>query len=151
MLLFSPLDLLQTICNNYFTNMSITNLLQQAGHRVTTPRLLVAENVGRSPMTAEEIFSKIQEKTDFASIYRTLHLFLKLGYVREVEFGDGKKRYERADLPHHHHLVCKRCDSISDVEVKQNLKTEEQRISKEYQFLVTNHALEFYGLCKNCQ
>ena len=84
-------------------------------------------------------------------VHINIDLFLRLGYAREVELGDGKKRYERTDVPHHHHLICKSCASIQDVEVKQNLAKEEERFVKEYQFQVTQHALEFYGLCKNCK
>jgi Fe2+ or Zn2+ uptake regulation protein len=40
---------------------------------------------------------------------------------------------------------------VEDVGLANDLNAIEKKISREYRFKILNHALEFYGLCKNCQ
>ena len=128
--------------------------LKKAGFRLTKIRIAVIRTLVSSsaPLAEEEIRQKLQSlklSPNKTTIYRQLEKFIKLKFVKEVEFGDGKKRYEMAGS-HHHHLVCTSCRKIEDVRLESELKASEQRIAKQKSFLVTEHVLEFFGLCKNC-
>jgi Fe2+ or Zn2+ uptake regulation protein len=101
------------------------------------------------PIDAVELTECI--KVNKTSIYRELKVLLAKGLILEIDFGDGKKRYELSSLDHHHHLVCTGCKSVSDVQLSKDLSAEEELIEKEKSFKVQRHNLEFFGLCANCQ
>jgi Fur family ferric uptake transcriptional regulator len=57
----------------------------------------------------------------------------------------------RQDEDHrHHHLICTNCGDVSEVEDDLLDALEEQILQKDG-FLVTDHRVKFYGLCKNCR
>jgi Fe2+ or Zn2+ uptake regulation protein len=101
------------------------------------------------PIDAVELTESL--KVNKTSIYRELKVLLAKGLILEIDFGDGKKRYELSSLDHHHHLVCTSCKSVSDVQLSKDLSAEEELIEKEKSFKVQRHNLEFFGLCANCQ
>lgn len=84
------------------------------------------------------------------STYRELKVLITKGIVSEIEFGDGKKRYELTSLGHHHHLICTGCKSVSDITLESDLEKVEKQIEKEKSFKVVRHNLEFFGLCSKC-
>lgn len=121
------------------------------GDRMTKPRKHVLEILMKSrlPITAQEIHSKIKT-IDLVSVYRTIELLLKTGVVKELLFGDGKKRYEIVNgNDHHHHLICENCGDIEDIKMKEEdlLKN----VKNKSKFLIKEHKLEFFGLCSDCQ
>lgn len=110
-------------------------------------------------MTVLDILSKSKKPIDVSilveklcvnktTVYRQIEKFIKGGLVVEVEFGDGKKRYELASLDHHHHLICKKCKKIEDITFNERVILRE--VSKKSNFKVENHSLEFFGICVNC-
>lgn len=105
------------------------------------------------PQSVEEVFAKVSKKMrtiDLASVYRTLALFVKLRLVRVVNFGDGKDRYEILNTEkHHHHVICTACGKIADVELADEERLE-QIASKKTNYRITNHSLEFFGICHSC-
>ncbi|MCL5113722.1 MAG: transcriptional repressor [Patescibacteria group bacterium] len=124
----------------------------KVGKRMTRPRKLVVDALSKNdkPMTAQEIYSKMKNKADLASVYRTLELMTKNNLVQEYEFGDGKKRYELVNgHEHHHHLVCQHCGNVEDVEMKEGELME--KVANKSGFKIERHNLEFFGLCQDCQ
>ena len=99
------------------------------------------------PLSVPEMFFKISANK--TTLYRELDWFVAQGLIIEVEFGDGKKRYEVASRNHHHHLVCKTCGKIEDVEVDEKVLL--ANIKNKTRFQINNHSLEFFGKCVNCQ
>jgi Fur family ferric uptake transcriptional regulator len=55
---------------------------------------------------------------------------------------------------HHHHLVCRRCGDVQDLEGcvlrKPVLARLEQRIRRTTRFRVLDHDLRLYGVCARC-
>ncbi|OGH10696.1 MAG: hypothetical protein A3B38_04415 [Candidatus Levybacteria bacterium RIFCSPLOWO2_01_FULL_36_13] len=88
-------------------------------------------------------------KTNKVTVYRTIDFLLQEDLVKRVEFGEGKYRYE-LQKDHHHHLICTNCKKIEDVE-GEYLRDLESKIRNKKGFLVKNHSLEFFGICKQCQ
>lgn len=107
-------------------------------------------------LSAEEVYYLVKTKVPdigLATVYRTLELFVGFDIIRAMDFGDGRKRYEFGDDGggghHHHHLICEKCNKI--IEVNEDLLDElESRITKDYQFSITNHHLKIFGICKEC-
>lgn len=99
------------------------------------------------PIDAKLLVNKL--KVNKTTVYRQIERLIGEGRVIEVELGDGKKRYELKDLRHHHHLVCKSCGKLEDIELdEENLLME---VSKRTKFKVDSHNLEFFGKCINCK
>lgn len=129
--------------------------LKTDGHRITPIREKIIDLISKSesPLSAPELqefflISKI--KVNKTTIYRELDFLLQKTLINEVEFGDGKKRYELND-GHHHHLICLNCSKIEDVDLETDLSREQSKIEKETGFKIKSHSLEFFGYCKNCQ
>ncbi len=99
------------------------------------------------PISVPEILSKISANK--TTIYRELENFISDGLINEVDFGDGKKRYESNAHGHHHHLVCINCGKIEDVELEE--KEILKNINNKSHFLIEKHSMEFFGKCTNCQ
>ena len=137
------------------TSQNFLDQLTTAGHRITAVRRLIIDllNQSKKPATALELQNIVTKKlrpVNKTTIYRELELLLANKIIIEINFGDNKKRYEIAGLPHHHHLVCSNCDRVEDVFVTQDLNKLEQKISKEKSFTIHSHSLEFFGLCQDC-
>jgi Fur family transcriptional regulator, ferric uptake regulator len=101
------------------------------------------------PLDVLQIFELVKGGTDLATVYRTLDTFCGLGLINRLEFGEGKYRYEIKNKDHHH-LICKNCKKIDEID-DNFMQNWEKDIKKKRGFLVNSHALEFFGLCKECQ
>jgi Fur family ferric uptake transcriptional regulator len=130
--------------------------LKSKGHKVTKARKHLIDVLIKSnqPLSVPEIslslegFNLAPNKT---TIYREIAFLIDQGIVREIDFGDNKKRYEYDLKDHHHHLVCVKCGKVEDFELEQDLRHQEKMIERERNFKVVNHSLEFFGLCGSCQ
>ena len=131
----------------------LLNTLQ--GHRVTKTRKEILELFYfGEPLSAADLIKKLALKKLFpnkTTVYRELDFLLEQGIIQAVDFGDGVKRFESSLIPHHHHLICTNCRSVSDIIIKNNLCQEEKRIARLTNFQAVSHSLEFFGLCRNCQ
>jgi Fur family ferric uptake transcriptional regulator len=87
-----------------------------------------------------------------ATVYRTMKLLTKCGLAEPRQFGDGHTRYEPVDSheEHHDHLICTSCGKIVEF-VNTQIEALQTRVAKQNGFVVTNHKLELYGLCPDCQ
>jgi Fe2+ or Zn2+ uptake regulation protein len=107
-----------------------------------------------APLSEIELRSKLSAqgvRVNKTTIYRQLAGLKERGEVREVDFGDGKKRFESNAGEHHHHLVCTKCNRVDDVRLQGELAHIEKTISKNKKFKIIDHSLEFFGLCVNCK
>lgn len=109
------------------------------------------------PITVEDLMKDLKHRHLYpnkTSVYRSLETLMKLEMILEVDFLDGKKRYEPSDQTqktHHHHIICTVCESVKCIEVEKQLHKIEAKIAQETGYLPQKHALEFFGLCPNCQ
>jgi len=135
------------------------------GYRMTLGREATLEVLSRAEehLSAEDIYMevhKIYPSIGLTSIYRTLDILTNIGLVNKFDFGHGRARYELAEdsrgKAHHHHLVCTGCGRVIDYtdfidEEVALLKKTEEGLSRKYNFKITNHFIQFYGLCDNCK
>lgn len=101
----------------------------------------------KKPICASVLVNKL--KVNKTTIYRQIKKYIKANLILEVEFGDGKKRYELKGLKHHHHLMCRHCNKIENISLDEKVLLSE--VAKRSNFRVEKHNLEFFGLCKNCK
>lgn len=128
--------------------------LRNADLKATPARLAILALLERTekPLPVASIHAYLQEReiaADQATVFRILNAFTEKGITKQVQFHEGKFRYELAGKEHHH-LICDSCGEIEDI-ADCNIEQLEREISNKKDFLVKRHSLEFFGLCKNCQ
>ena len=134
----------------------LTQRLREQSHKVTGPRQAILD-VLRShphPITNKEIHACLADgQCDLATIYRSMHMLVRMGMVKKYHFGDRVARFElvtRGRSDHHHHLICTKCSDV--VEIDECFPGDlECRIAQRNGFKEITHSLEFFGICPGCQ
>ena len=127
----------------------------KANHiRITPQRYGVLEYLieNDSHPTADEIYKALSDKfpsMSVATVYNNLRLFTKIGFVKEMKFGDASSRFDFATTEHYH-AICENCGKVEDVYYP-GLEDVEKFTEELTGFKVSNHRLEIYGLCMKCQ
>ena len=129
--------------------------LRGKDRRITKPREEILELLGKEehPVTAKTIHEKLSKSCDLVTVYRSLKMLESMNLVKRVDFCDKSARYELIcpdDHVHHHHLSCKECRTVVEIEECFDSKLE-SRIAKKHGFKHVTHQLEFFGLCSSCQ
>ncbi len=139
--------------------------LRQCGFRMTVGREVVLQVLSHTDehLSAEDIYMivhKTHPAIGLTTVYRTLDMLVNMGAVFKFDFGDGRSRYELVESSrgpnHHHHLVCTQCKRIInykdfiDDEVELLNRTE-KGLSEKYNFEITNHEIQFFGICNECK
>jgi Fur family transcriptional regulator, ferric uptake regulator len=133
----------------------LTEALRKKERKITGPRRFVLEVLRqqRRPLTNKEIYARVAKGScDLATIYRSLHLLESLGLVKRFDFGDRVARYElvlSGQDGHHHHLVCRCCADVVEIDECFARQWEEQ-IARRSGFRAITHNLEFFGICPQC-
>ncbi len=104
---------------------------------------------------AEEILRDVRAldpNVSLATVYRTLKVLQEYGLAESHNFQDGQAFFEPCfdDGEHHDHLICTRCGHILEF-VNPAIERLQMRVAAEHGFTITNHKMELYGLCGNCQ
>jgi len=104
-------------------------------------------------MSPDELYDLVKKKDSgigFATVYRTLKLIKEAGLGREVDFGDGKKRFEHCfEHKHHDHLICIKCGKALEV-ADDRIEKLQEALVKRHKFNPVHHRLEIFGYCKDC-
>lgn len=133
--------------------------IKDAGYKHTKPRMTILKCLidhHDKHLSIEEVYElvrKIDPTIGIATAYRTMILFVDLGIVRKMDFGEGFYRYEISEDDHahqHHHLICVECGEVKEVTLDL-LESLEDRIEKEEHFSILDHNVKFYGICDHCQ
>ena len=129
------------------------NLLRKSGHKATHSRLAILGlfKKSKNPMSAQEVIEALPPTIDPATVYRTLKTLKEKGIVKQIDLRHNHAHYELVDAAEHHHLICTRCGRIEDVR-HCNIEATHAAILREAKHFseITQHALEFYGVCKSC-
>ena len=129
---------------------------------ITNPRILVLEALldNKSPITVDELLTKLENQVAKSTLYRVLSDLKKINILQEFTNLDNQSVVELLldTDSHHHHLFCSDCGEIIDVEManefEEKLSNEIKRIEKKFNFIIEDHRLELFGkctdLCENC-
>ena len=138
---------------------AIPRLLARRGYRITAPRRAVLEALASSqePRTVPQLHRALGGgRVNLVSVYRTVKLLCDVGLVRATDATQGQRRYELAEpfTAHHHHLICRVCGQIEDLEgcllEADVLARLGRRVRQSHRFRVTDHELRFFGICRRC-
>jgi Fe2+ or Zn2+ uptake regulation protein len=102
------------------TKSSAAEVLRAAGLRPTAARLAVLAAVGDTPHApADEIAAAAREHLgaiSTAAVYDVLNTLTAAGLIRRIEPAGSPARYETRLADNHHHIVCRRCNAVADVD-----------------------------------
>jgi Fur family ferric uptake transcriptional regulator len=133
----------------------VIEALRKQGCRLTPQRLLVLTIVaqGGGHMGVDEVFRQAKETypyMDIATVYRTLHLFKRLGVVTKVAIGD-RLHYELKDPDGaHHHMVCQVCNRAYHLS-PHYLQEFRDILIRELGFEPDLDHFAITGVCANCR
>ncbi|MDP1624839.1 MAG: Fur family transcriptional regulator [bacterium] len=130
---------------------AIADMLRETGTKATKARIgLVAALVAeRYPLSIKEISRKVKVPNQ-STLYRSLRSLVEAGIVREVHLGPDAVRYEMSvGRHHHHHIVCTSCGTVEDIDTCAIEGAVAGIKSKRFS-VITDHSLEFFGICKSC-
>lgn len=127
--------------------------LKKTGVRMTPQRHAILSYLMRtkSHPSVDEIYRALEKRfpnMSVATVYNNLKVFLEVGLVRELTYGDGASRYD-ADMSDHYHAICNECGKIVDFEYV-SLDDIEQAARMQTDFAISGHRMEVYGTCANC-
>ncbi len=129
-------------------------LLRGAALRVTAPRLAVLGAVREAPhATVEEIAARARERAGAVStqaVYDVLHALAKAGLVRRIEPAGSPARYEARVGDNHHHLVCRVCGHVADVDCAVG-HAPCLSPADAAGYLVDEADVTYWGICPACQ
>jgi Fur family ferric uptake transcriptional regulator len=133
----------------------MVSLLNLGGYRLTGQRLLILEILQSfsGSFSALELEKKVMKKDPSvgrATLFRALDLFLEKGILEKIHRESGDDVYIVGSSGHHHHLICRVCGLIRDIE---SCPFEEDLISivQKEGFSDTLHRVEIEGVCRPCQ
>ncbi len=129
-------------------------LLRAHGLRVTKPRLAVLDILsGGGHLEVEEIATRARTRLDSVStqaVYDVLGALSRAGLARRLEPAGSPARYESRVGDNHHHIVCRGCGEIADVDCAVGERPC-LTPSQGHGFELDEAEVTFWGLCPACQ
>jgi Fur family transcriptional regulator, stress-responsive regulator len=128
--------------------------LRDAGLRVTAPRLAVlSELMEGKHLTADQVALAARERLGTIStqaVYDVLGALTRVGLARRIEPAGSPARYETRVGDNHHHVVCRSCGAVTDVDC---VVGEPPCVlpSDAGGFVIDEAEVTFWGLCPTCQ
>ena len=128
--------------------------LRRAGVRVTSPRVMVLTRLRERPhSTADELIDWISANSGAISrqgVYDVLSTLVRAGLARRIEPAGHPSRYECRVGDNHHHIVCRFCGRVADVDCAVG-DVPCLEPSSTSGFTVEEAEVTFWGRCPNCQ
>jgi Fe2+ or Zn2+ uptake regulation protein len=130
------------------------DLLREHGLRVTRPRLAVLEILTEGGhLEVEDIARRARSRLDSVStqaVYDVLGALSRAGLARRIEPAGSPARFEARAGDNHHHIVCRGCGAITDVDCTVG---ERPCLSPgdAHGFELDEAEVTFWGLCPACQ
>jgi len=131
----------------------LTERLHASGLRVTAGRLAVLEALGDSAhVSAEAVALHARQRLGTLStqaVYDILRAFTVSGLIRRMEPAGSAAVYETRVGDNHHHVVCRRCGAIADVDCAVG-SAPCLEAADTHGFVVDEAEVTFWGLCPDC-
>lgn len=135
------------------TTEDLERQLRQASLRVTRPRLAVLDAVHAHPHAdTESLLTAVREHLGSVShqaVYDVLAALTAAGLVRRIAPSGSPARYESRVADNHHHVVCRSCRVIADVDCATG-DTPCLTASEDHGFAIDEAEVVYWGLCPAC-
>jgi Fur family transcriptional regulator, stress-responsive regulator len=127
--------------------------LRGAGLRVTAARVALLEIVRAGDhLGVDAIASGVRDRIGHISlqaVYDALHALTAAGLLRRIEPAGGQPRFERRVGDNHHHIVCRSCGAVADVDCAVG-EAPCLTASDDHGFLIDEAEVIYWGLCPDC-
>ncbi len=127
--------------------------LRSATLRVTQPRLAVLEAVAAHPHAdTDTVFGAVRSALPEVSrqaVYDVLAALTAAGLVRRIQPSGSVARYESRVGDNHHHMVCRSCGAISDIDCSVGAAPC-LAPADDHGFLVDEAEVIYWGRCPDC-
>ncbi|MGI5284810.1 Fur family transcriptional regulator [Nonomuraea polychroma] len=134
--------------------MGDDDLLRQAGLRVTAARLAIMQTVRDADHPdVDDVYHGVRERVGQVSlqaVYDSLHALNEAGLVRKIEPMGSPARYESRVGDNHHHVVCRECGTVADVDCVVGVAPCLEPADTGG-YIVDEAEVTFWGVCPNCQ
>jgi len=117
--------------------------------KLTSQRIAIFEEViyGDKHRECDQIFKSLEKKgvnISKATVYRTLDILSQYEFIRTMDIGDGRIRYEsKIDHPHHDHMICVETGDIIEF-VSDEIEDLQNKIAKKYGYKIIKHIHQLF-------
>ncbi|MEV8069812.1 MULTISPECIES: Fur family transcriptional regulator [unclassified Streptomyces] len=127
--------------------------LRDAGLRVTAARVALLDTVRQGDhLDAEAIAAGVRDRVGHVSlqaVYEALRALTAAGLVRRIEPAGSPARYEGRVGDNHHHLVCRSCGAVADVDCAAG-EAPCLTAADDHGFSIDEAEVIYWGLCPGC-
>jgi len=135
------------------TTSDFERMLREAELRVTRPRLAVLTAVHARPHAdTDSIFAAVRHelpRVSHQAVYDVLRALSNAGLVRRIQPSGSVARYESRVGDNHHHVVCRTCGAIADVDCAVG-GTPCLTASDDQGFAIDEAEVTYWGVCPDC-
>lgn len=128
-------------------------LLREAGLRVTRPRVAVLAALREGPHSdADTVASMVRRDIGTVStqaVYDVLGALTTANLVRRIEPAGSPARFELRVGDNHHHVVCRSCGEIADVDCSVGARPC-LVASESHGFVIDEAEVTYWGTCPQC-
>jgi Fur family transcriptional regulator, stress-responsive regulator len=129
-------------------------LLRDAGLRVTKPRVAVLGALAANPHAGADTVLRVVRRdlgtVSTQGVYDVLHVLAERGVARRFQPAGSVARYELRSGDNHHHVVCRHCGNVEDVDCATGA-TPCLDASDSRGFVVDEAEVTYWGTCPQCQ
>jgi Fur family ferric uptake transcriptional regulator len=135
------------------TTVELEQVLRAAELRVTRPRVAVLTAVHDHPHAdTDTIIGAVRSglgDVSHQAVYDVLRALTAAGLLRRIQPAGSVARYEARIADNHHHVVCRSCGTIADVECAVG-EIPCLTASDGHGFVIDEAEVTYWGLCPAC-
>ena len=122
---------------------------------MTPQRMMILTSLRHADghMTASDIFDRVRAAypyVDISTVYRTLTVLKDMRLISETHMGGNDAAFEWVAPERHHHLICRRCDDVTQLD-HHYLEEFGAQIAETVGFRADLDHFAIFGLCADCQ
>ena len=127
--------------------------LREKSLRVTAPRLAVLAAVHDHPHADTDALARAVRSrlgsVSHQTVYDVLRILTEVGLVRRIQPAGATARYEARVSDNHHHLVCRSCQTIVDIDCAIG-QSPCLHAEDDHGFEVDEAEVVYWGTCPDC-
>lgn len=132
----------------------LAQMLRDHALRVTAPRMATLRALDRHPHAeTETIIASVRDdlpRVSHQAVYDVLRALTDVGIVRKIQPAGLVARYETRVGDNHHHLVCRSCGAIVDVDCARG-QAPCLEAHDNFGYAIDEAEVIYWGTCQDCQ